>query len=141
MKHSLRNLVDKKLLKFAIVGTANTILGMGIMFGLYNFAGCSYWGSTAANYLITSIISFFANKYCTFQDRSKSALQVVRFALNIIICYLFAYSVAKPLVMGLMVRARHSMQENVAMMAGMCIFSSINYLGQRLYVFRQTGGS
>lgn len=54
-----KGLVDGKLLKFIIVGVINTLVGSAIMFGLYNFAGCSYWISSAANYILTSILSFF----------------------------------------------------------------------------------
>ena len=38
----LRTLIDAKLWKFLLVGVVNTLAGMGIMFGLYNVAGCSY---------------------------------------------------------------------------------------------------
>ena len=141
MKHWLHDLADGKLLRFALVGTANTLLGMGIMFGLYNLAGCTYWASTAANYAITSVISFFANKYFTFHDHRHDIRQVLHFALNIMLCYLCAFSVAKPLVMRLMAGARHSVQENTAMFTGMCLFSCINYLGQRLFVFRSAEGT
>jgi len=61
--------VDKKLGKFIIVGIINTIVGCGVMFGLYNLAGCSYWMSSAANYIVGSILSFFLNKYYTFQHK------------------------------------------------------------------------
>ena len=79
MNHLHHHLVDRKLMRFAAIGTANTILGMGIMFGMYNWLGCGYWVSTAANYLITSVISFFANKYLTFHNHQKSIRQAFRF--------------------------------------------------------------
>lgn len=139
MNHLHHHLVDRKLLRFAAIGTANTILGMGIMFGMYNLLGCGYWVSTAANYTITSVISFFANKYLTFHNHQKSVRQAVRFAANILLCYAFAFSVAKPLVIRLMANVRHSVQENVSMLVGMGLFSCCNYLGQRLVVFREVG--
>lgn len=137
MNHLHHHLVDRKLLYFAVIGTANTILGMGIMFGMYNLLGCGYWASTAANYIITSGISFFANKHLTFHCHQKNARQAVRFTANIILCYVFAFSVAKPLVIRLMANVRHSVQENVSMLAGMGLFSCCNYLGQRFVVFRE----
>ena len=82
MNHLHHHLVDRKLMRFAAIGTANTILGMGIMFGMYNWLGCGYWVSTAANYLITSVISFFANKYLTFHNHQKSIRQAFRFPLS-----------------------------------------------------------
>lgn len=65
----LKKLFDEKLLKFILVGVVNTLVGMAIMFGLYNLAHCSYWVSSAANYILTSILSYFLNKYFTFQNR------------------------------------------------------------------------
>ena len=137
MNHLHHHLVDRKLMRFAAIGTANTILGMGIMFGMYNWLGCGYWVSTAANYLITSVISFFANKYLTFHNHQKSIRQAFRFAANNALCYVFAFSVAKPLVIRLMAHVRHNVQENVSMLVGMGLFSCCNYLGQRLVVFRE----
>ena len=68
----LRTLFDAKLWKFLLVGVINTLVGTAIMFGLYNIAGCSYWVSSAANYVLTSILSFFLNKYFTFRSRERS---------------------------------------------------------------------
>lgn len=130
------SLVDEKLLKFVVVGVVNTLVGTAIMFGLYNLAGCSYWLSSAANYTLTSILSFFLNKFFTFRNRQKSPAQVVRFAGNILVCYLVAYGVAKPVVMWALNGAGKSRQENVAMLVGMCLFTGLNYLGQRLFVFQ-----
>ena len=88
------SLIDEKLLKFVAVGVVNTLVGTAIMFGLYNLAGCSYWLSSAANYTLTSILSFFLNKFFTFRNRQKSPAQVLRFDGNILVCYLVAYGVA-----------------------------------------------
>lgn len=63
MIKKILSLVDQKLLRFIIVGCINTVVGTAIMFGLYNLASCSYWVSSAANYILTSILSFFLNKY------------------------------------------------------------------------------
>lgn len=71
----LRTLFDAKLWKFLLVGVINTLVGTGIMFGLYNLANCSYWVSSAANYVLTSILSFFLNKHFTFQSRSAARVR------------------------------------------------------------------
>lgn len=96
LNHWIHSVVDRKLLKFVAVGIVNTVVGTAIMFGLYNLAGCSYWVSSATNYTLTSILSFFLNKFFTFQNRQKSPAQVLRFAGNILVCYLVAYGAAKP---------------------------------------------
>ena len=127
--------VDEKLGKFVIVGIINTIVGCGMMFALYNLAGCSYWFSSAANYVLTSILSFFLNKHFTFGHKGDVAGSALRFAINIAVCYLLAYGIAKPLVLAVMPGSQ-KLQENVAMFVGMCLFTGFNYLGQRLFAFR-----
>lgn len=127
---------DRTILKFLIVGVVNTLFGTAVMFSLYNLAGCSYWISSAANYILGSILSFFLNKYFTFRNKERSWGQVVRFTVNIAACYLVAYGVAKPAVRMLLSGQSVSIQENAAMLVGMCLFTGLNYFGQRFFAFR-----
>ena len=132
----LSGIIDQKLARFLIVGVVNTLVGTAIMFGLYNLAHCSYWVSSAANYLLTSILSFFLNKYFTFQSSERSAGEIVRFALNIAACYLLAYGIAKPLCRALLSGVAAGVRDNVSMFAGMCLFTGFIYLGQRCFACR-----
>ncbi len=125
-----------KLFRFIIVGVINTLVGTTIMFGLYNIFGCSYWFSSAMNYTLTSILSFFLNKYFTFKNTERSIKQVLRFALNIAVCYLLAYGIAKPLVLLALSSTNERFQNNVAMLVGMCLFTGFNFLGQRFFAFK-----
>lgn len=134
----IRGLLDEKLLKFLLVGVVNTLIGTAIMFGLYNLAHCSYWASSAANYFLTSILSFFLNKYFTFQSHEQGGAQAIRFALHIAVCYLLAYGLAKPLCLRLLVETDTAVRENISMLVGMCLFTGLNYLGQRFFTFRET---
>ena len=124
------------VLRFILVGVINTLVGTAIMFGLYNLAHCSYWVSSASNYILTSILSFFLNKFFTFQNKEKSIGQVVRFAVNIAVCYLLAYGIAKPLCLYLLSGASSLVRDNVSMFVGMCLFTAFNYCGQRFFAFK-----
>lgn len=132
----MSKLFDKTMWKFLLVGVVNTIVGCGTMFLLYNLAHCSYWLSSAANYVVGGIVSFFLNKYFTFQNKGWSWKQVGKFILNVSVCYLLAYGLAKPLVLALLSGQSVSIQENVAMLVGMCLYTGLNYLGQRFFAFR-----
>ncbi len=133
----LRAVIDAKLLKFLLVGVINTLVGTAIMFGLYNLAGASYWLSSAANYILTSILSYFLNKYFTFRSQGGSLREILRFALNIAVCYLLAYGIAKPLVIWALSATTDKVRDNVAMLVGMCLFTGLNYLGQRFFAFAE----
>ena len=133
----LLTLFDVKFWKFILVGIINTIVGTSIMFGLYNLVGLSYWVSSASNYILTSILSYFLNKYFTFQQKGASLKSLVKFAINIAICYFVAYGVAKPLTILMLMNASQKVQENVAMFVGMVFFTALNYLGQRFFAFKE----
>lgn len=131
--------LDKTFFKFIIVGIINTIVGAGIMFTLYNIFHCSYWFSSVMNYVIGSIVSYFLNKYYTFGNKKTSVKEIIYFILNIAICYLIAYGVAKPLSLYLLDSYSKAVQENTAMLIGMVIFTGLNYLSQRFIVFKKRG--
>ena len=129
--------VDGKTIKFLIVGVVNTLFGIAIMFSLYNLAGCSYWVSSAANYVFGSILSFFLNKNFTFQNKDSLQKTLPKFVLNILLCYLLAYGIAKPTALYLLKDCTVTIQENVAMFVGMCLFTAFNYIGQRYFAFKE----
>ena len=135
--NTIKFLLRSDIVRFGLVGCINTLVGFAIMFGLYNLAGCSYWLSSAANYILTSILSFFLNKYFTFRNHSTDKGQILRFALSIGICYLLAYGMAKPLVTWVLHDAAPVIRDNVAMLTGAVLFTVCNYLGQRFFAFRQ----
>ncbi|KRN89331.1 hypothetical protein IV53_GL000048 [Ligilactobacillus ceti DSM 22408] len=124
------------MLKFIIVGIINTIVGMGAMLIAANVFNCGYWFSSAANYIIGSIVSYFLNKYFTFQDKKKSFKTVLKFIINISVCYLIAYGVAKPLIYAIFSFTSAKIQLNIAMLTGSVIFVALNYLGQRFWAFK-----
>ena len=130
-------LIDAKTIKFGIVGVINTIFGTAIMFGLYNLAGCSYWLSSAANYFFGSILSYFLNKNFTFQNKDSVSKTIPKFVLNILVCYILAYGIAKPATLYALQNYSVVIQENVAMLVGMCLFVVFNYCGQRYFAFKE----
>lgn len=133
----VKKLVDKTFLRFVIVGVLNTIVGTTIMFVFYNVFHFDYWVSSAANYFFGSILSYFLNKYYTFSYRKKEWKSMIRFVINILVCYFIAYGIAKPTMSWLMSNASKVVQENVAMAFGMGLFVILNYLGQRFYTFNK----
>ena len=141
MNNFFGKIFDASMLRFILVGALNTLIGAGVMFLLYNFAGCSYWLSSAANYIIGGIVSFFLNKYYTFKNTERSWRQVLRFALNVAVCWLLAYGVAKPLTLRLLAGAGEKLQTNIAMLVGMCLYTALNYFGQRFFAFRSESGT
>ena len=145
---------DPTMIRFILVGVINTIVGTGTMFLAYNWMGCSYWVSSAANYVVGGIVSFFLNKFFTFKNNERSWSQVFKFILTIAGCYMVGYGLAKPFAMWVLKPqiieticdwlniaatpdAVTKIQENVAMCIGMCLFVVLNYFTQRFFVFKK----
>lgn len=137
MKAKLAKIFDKTFLKFIAVGVANTVFGTAVMFIFYNLFHLSYWISSASNYIFGSILSYFLNKYFTFKSTDKSVKSILRFVLNISVCYLVAYGCAKPLSAFILSGYSVMVKDNISMLVGMGLFILLNYFGQRFFVFKK----
>ena len=81
-------------------------------------------------------MSFFLNKYFTFGNKKWEWAQVWKFIINVTVCYLLGYGLAKPLALRVLAGQAINVQENVAMLVGMCLYTGLNYLGQRFFAFK-----
>lgn len=144
MRAHLAKLFDPTFFRFVLVGLVNTAVGYGVMFGLYNLTPLNTWGSrgqwiaSAANYIVGSIVSFFLNKHFTFRNQERGAGVVLRFVLNITVCWLLAYGLAQPIMARLLAETALSEQikGNLTLLAGSGLFVILNYGGQRWFAFR-----
>ena len=139
----LFSLLDVKFLKFVLVGIINTAVDYGLFLILRGICPDTplwlHWiVVTAIPCAVASVLSYFLNKYFTFKSKTNTGKTMVRFVLNISLCYLLAYGGAKPLARWIFSGASVSLQENMAMLAGMCFFVAFNYIGQRFFVFKGT---
>lgn len=130
----------RQLFKFGLVGVVNTVVGTTAMFLAYNLLDMGYWFSSALNYIVGSICSYILNKYFTFESKHKSPKEVFRFIVNIAICYLIAYGIAEPCVRNIIficgIEWGKNIIDQLAMLVGMFLFVILNFLGQKLFVFR-----
>jgi len=157
----LTALFDKTLLKFMVVGVINTIVGLAISFTLLHFTGrtawgiihvaettgitkiegsWSYWVSTSTSYILASVLSFFLNKHFTFKAKHRSARMVLYFILTIVIAYLIAYAIAAKVMYSLLQGYSPVFRDRVSTVFGMCLFTGLNYLGQRFLAFKPRKG-
>ena len=135
MKKILSSFFDATFLKFILVGVINTLIGTSVMFFCFNVLAWSYWISSALNYIVGSIVSYLLNKRYTFQQKGYDWYTVLKFMMNITVCYVLAYGLAKPLVTWMLSGASTNIQGNVALLTGMVLFVGLNYIGQRFWAF------
>ena len=137
LRSNIKLFTDKIFMKFVMVGIINTLVGTTIMFVFYNVFHLNYWISSASNYIIGSLVSYLLNKNFTFRFREKGYYSLLRFIINILTCYLLAYGIAKPIMHWILSDFNKTIQENLSMLLGMCLFVVFNYLGQRFFAFRK----
>lgn len=126
--------------KFLVVGVINTLIGYGIIFLCLNILNLSYGVSTSVGTVAGAVNSFFMNRSFTFQNDKSIFKTVLPFALVTVICYLIAYTLAKKgVVLVLEDKDLFStkMIDNIATLVGMCIYTVLNFFGQRLFVFKK----
>ena len=146
MKNFLAKFFDIKFWKFILVGIFNTLVGNGLQFVFYNLFGWNEWVSSLIGYIIGSILSYFLNKYFTFKNAEKGWKPVLRFAINIAVCYGLAYGIAIPVTRWLCTANSWTMfgwtidkfAGNFSMLVGACLFVAFNYIGQRFFAFKET---
>ena len=139
--------------RFVLVGVLNTLVGLGVNYLVLFIMGragspenVSFWVASAANYTVGSIISYFLNKYFTFKQKKQSAGEVVRFIINIVVCWVLAYGIAKPLAVLVLgggwtwpwqsITGLPAYASYIATLAGAGLFVIFNYFGQRFFAFR-----
>lgn len=131
----MKKFLDPSMWKFLLVGVANTLLSMVLMFLL---EGLGYWPSTAIAYAAGAVLSFFLNRSFTFRSDAAFWPSVVKFILSVVVCYLVAYSVAQPVVTLVLSRTAVPMvwQERISKLCGMGLYTVLNYFAQRFFAFR-----
>lgn len=132
----LRRVTKSTLVRFFLVGIVNTVFGYAIMFTFYNLLGLNYWISSASNYFFGSILSFFLNSKYTFRS-SRNWKTAGRFFINIALCYLIAYGIAKPFTKWMLTGQSETVIENTAMVVGSLVYVTLNYFSQKYLTFRK----
>ena len=146
MQYTLyKKLWNSDIVRFLMVGVANTIVGYCMNLILYNLVfwglkGMDYWLSTFISNGCGAALSYFLNRKFTFRSNAKNIRSIPLFIAVILICYFIAYFLAEHLFMlaftaaGLQLSQR--LEGNIIILCGMCIYTVLNYFGQKLIVFR-----
>ena len=132
----MARLIDSSILKFLLVGVGNTLLSMALMFLLEDLG---YWPSTAIAYVAGAVMSFFLNRSFTFRSDETLGRSAVKFALNVAVCYVVGYGLAKVLVP--IPQQPNAVPviwvERLSKLVGMGLYTVLNYFGQRFFSFRK----
>ena len=120
-----KKLIDKSIPRFLLVGVGNTLLSMALMFLL---EGLGYWPSTAIAY-----------RHFTFHSEETLGRSAVKFAVNVAVCYVVGYGLARLIVGGPppLTAVPAVWWERFSKLVGMGLYTALNYFGQRFFAFRK----
>jgi len=125
----VRELVDRRLARFVVVGVSNTALGLLVIFGCKALAGL---GDAAANFVgygSITVVSFVLNRQWTFEDGGDPARSLLRFLLVLAAAYLANLATTLAAIDLLRVN------DYLAHVLGVVPYAAVGYLGSRLFVF------
>jgi len=126
---------------FLIIGGLNTLVSMGGMLLLYEYAGFGYWGSSAFMFTVCSVFSFVFNRKYSFKSDAPLMQSIIRFAVVIAVCYFIAFGLSAkiaPIILGyFFTDISVKLTDQISMLFAQCIFTFLNYLGQRLWAFKK----
>ena len=131
-----QKILSNSFLRFLLVGVGNTLLSMILMFLL---EGLGYWPSTAIAYAAGAAMSFFLNRYFTFHSEEDFWRSLGKFIVNVVVCYVVGYGLAKLLIP--IPEEPTAVPviwfERASKLLGMCLYTLLNYFGQRFFAFRK----
>jgi len=119
------------LLRFLLVGVANTVVGLGIIYCAMYFFHLSAVFSNALGYSIGILLSFALNKTWTFASADHIVSSLFRFLLVIAIAY------SANLATVLFVNEHFNINIYIAQALGIAPYTLMTYLGSRYFVFRK----
>ena len=138
MKKILHFFLDKSLLPFLIIGGTNTIItqvGEQLLLG-----PLGYWGASALMYFLCSIASVFLNRKYSFHSTAPLLQSAIRFTVLVCACYVLSHGLSQwiiPWGLELVFGTAPSWAERLTLLGAQVIFTLLNYVGQRLWAFKE----
>lgn len=124
-----------RIVRFGLVGLVNTGIGLGTIYLLQIGFGVDYRLANTAGYALGIVNSFVLNRVWTFKSRdARVARQGTLFLLVAGACWALQLGAVILLVETLTV------DPDAAQPLGMVVYTGLNYLGNRFFVFKASSG-
>jgi len=124
-----QKLFDWSIVKFLIVGVANTLSGLSVIYFLKFFLGCNDITANALGYSCGLILGFYLNSKWSFLFKGNLKHAALRFIFVVAIAY------AVNLVVVLFGIRLFEINSYCSQLLGIVPYTILTYLGMRLFVF------
>jgi len=122
------NALTARPVRFALVGVANTLLGLLVIYAAKWVAGLPDFAANLIGYSVGLTVSYFLNARWTFAFRGAHGAAAPRFVLVIVVAYLANIATVYALL-GLAINSY------IAQAAGIVPYTVVGYLGAALFAF------
>lgn len=116
--------------RFLTVGVVNTLFGFSVIFGLMFFLELNPAASNLVGYACGFVLGYFLNKSWSFESYDTKNKGFLRYVTVMLIAYL---SNVGSVYFGIIFLGINSY---AAQIAGMFVYTSVSFLGCKLFVFR-----
>lgn len=120
------------LIKYIVVGIANTFLTLGISFILIYFKINLYWANTIG-YIFGFILSFILNSLFTFSVK-LSVLRFSKFFMTFLLCYILNLLGIKIFLDYFLIS--NNLNAYFAQLVGMCIYTMSSFFINKFWVMK-----
>lgn len=127
-------------LKFLIVGFVNTLVGIGLMLILKNGLDWTFWNATFTGNTAGAAVSFLLNRTFTFNSRVPIQVGGPRFIIVVLACYFISFSISRLITWkmnSITIWQFYIESDNIAILLGSIIYTIMNYIGQKSFVFKE----
>lgn len=129
--YMVKNLIDSSIVRYGIVGVANTLFGLSIIFAM-TYLGVSDIGANFFGYSCGLVLSFKLNSRWTFGFQGDQLQTFLFFCLVIITSYLVNLTIV------LVSIDVFSLNSYLSQALGILPYTVLSYLGCRYLVFPRT---
>lgn len=118
-------------IRFALVGIANTAVGLLLIYALMYLGGASAVTANVIGYGLGLGLSFMLNRLWTFEDRGPVGPRLPSYLVVVAVAYLANLAV-------LLATTRHAhIDAYAAQLLGVVAYAGLSFLGCHFWVFRK----
>ncbi|MDO9047808.1 MAG: glycosyltransferase [Methylobacter sp.] len=122
------------LMRFILVGIANTLLGLSTIYFAMYFLQLEIVHANAFGYSVGILLGFALNKTWTFSSRDRVVSSFLRYLLVLAVAYVANLATV------LFTNSHFDLNPYIAQALGIIPYTVIGFLGSRYFAFRTQGG-
>lgn len=135
--------MNKEFMIFLLIGFFNTLFAMILTYSMYNLLHSGYYISSFTGTFSAAVLGFFLNRRITFSSNCKIFSSMVKFFTIILLSYIVSFTLSHKLFLYIFTALNFDLSvsiiEQTAILFAQIIFTLLNFAGQKLWTFKNSG--